>query len=1148
MTLFALARQSLRHYRRTHGAVALGIASAVAVMAGALLVGSSVRASLASITARRLGETHLVIGSQTLFTEQLAERLSQAIALIRAPRQERTSPAPAASIAPLLMLEGVVQHESSRRRAGKVQVYGVDERFFQFHRVNAPPLDGPTVLLSPDLARELGAAADDSVLVRVARPTDIPLDSLHGRRDEVGRALRLRAGGVLDGAAMGEFSLAAEQGPVRAVFISLPRLQGDLDQTGRVNTLLLAPLGPEPFSNREVRSALSGSLLPGDLALSIAPHAESSTVIVESDSGLIPEPLAQAIRSIARRDSLAVTPVLSWLATSMTTNGRTVPYSLITGLAPGAIVDPALAPIGTEGDSGPPPIVLNEWAMRDLGASSGVPLQIEYFRWTDEGQLVTDRADFRVAGAIPMRGIGADRRLVPDYPGITDSNNLADWDPPFPINLRLVRPVDETYWDQYRTTPKAFIPLATAQRLWRSRYGQISSIRVARVGPRVSHPRSTSGVTPEVQALAAQLRTEIPRSIDPLRAGLTLVDVRSQNLAAAVGATDFGAYFSYFSFFLLVSAVILAALFFRLTVEQRVQEIGVLRAFGLTLARVRRLFLIEGTVVSVVGALAGIVLATAWAGLMVYGLRTWWIGAVGTNRLELHVDAVSLIAGASMGAAAGLLGMALTIRGLKRTSPRALLTGVIDTPRPPKTGRAGSSPTSIAAFVLALVLSAASLTGVIPAAAGFFGAGTLALIGGLTAFRAWLKRRPPSALSGQGTGAITRLGIRNASWRPGRSLTSAALVAAAVFLLVSVDSFRKGSASAAGPASGTGGFALIGESALPILHDPESRDGQELFGIGASADPDLAGVTVIPARLREGDDASCLNLYQPKQPRVLGVSRRFADLDRFSFAATIAADDQAEQNPWRRLGPADAEGIVPAIVDATSLQYVLHAAVGDVLTIDAETDRPVRLRVVASLSDSMLQGEVIVSEEAFLRLYPDVAGYRVALVEVPDATPDRLDAVTRALEDRLSNLGLDIQDSAARLDAYHRVENTYLSTFQTLGGLGLVLGVLGLSAIIARNVLERRRELALLGAAGFTGRELQTLVVAEHLGLVAAGLLIGLVAALVAIAPVLASRGGAPPLLPLVWLAVVAITGWLVSLAATRQVRRLPLVSSLRSE
>ena len=136
----------------------------------------------------------------------------------------------------------------------------------------------------------------------------------------------------------------------------------------------------------------------------------------------------------------------------------------------------------------------------------------------------------------------------------------------------------------------------------------------------------------------------------------------------------------------------------------------------------------------------------------------------------------------------------------------------------------------------------------------------------------------------------------------------------------------------------------------------------------------------------------------------------------------------------------------------------------------------------------------------------------------------------------------------ARLEAFHRVENTYLSTFQALGGLGLVLGVVGLAAVIARNVLERRRELALLGAAGFTGRDLGRVVAGEQLGLLAAGLVIGLAAALVAIAPVLVARGGRLPALSFVWLALVALAGVISTLWATRHVRRLPIVESLRSE
>ena len=76
-------------------------------------------------------------------------------------------------------------------------------------------------------------------------------------------------------------------------------------------------------------------------------------------------------------------------------------------------------------------------------------LEIEYFRWADEGKLVDERATLRVAGIVPMRGVAADRRLSPEYPGVTESATVADWDPPFPIDLKLVRPVDEQYWDRH---------------------------------------------------------------------------------------------------------------------------------------------------------------------------------------------------------------------------------------------------------------------------------------------------------------------------------------------------------------------------------------------------------------------------------------------------------------------------------------------------------------------------------------------------------------------------------------------------------------------------------------------------------------------------------------------------------------------------
>ncbi|HQX80137.1 MAG TPA: ABC transporter permease, partial [Vicinamibacterales bacterium] len=539
----------------------------------------------------------------------------------------------------------------------------------------------------------------------------------------------------------------------------------------------------------------------------------------------------------------------------------------------------------------------------------------------------------------------------------------------------------------------------------------------------------------------------------------SVVAVSTQNNAASAGATDFGAYFSYFSFFLVVSALLLTALFFRLGVEQRLREIGVLRATGYSLRAIERVFIIEGALVAVAGAVAGTGLAMAWAQLMMYGLRTWWVGAVGTTALTLHVDPLTLAIGAFGGVIASVACIAWTVRGLSRRSPRELLAGSAGADAVGRRSR--GYVWAVATAVAALALTAATATGIVPAAAGFFGAGALVLVSGLSALSGWLRRRTAAVLHGSGSMALARLGWQNAAWRPGRSLTSTALVAAAAFLLVSVDAFRKDTGAAANRSGGTGGFALIAESVLPLVNDSADAAGREALGLAFDrSDNALSGVSLVAARLRPGDDASCLNLYQPKQPRVLGVTDRLINEGRFSFAASLATTDEERANPWILLRQQPADGLVPAIVDATSLQYVLHAAVGDEVVIDAETARPIRLRIVGTLADSVLQGEIMIGEAAFTRLFPEIAGYRVLLADVSRERAGALDDVAATLEERLEPYGVDAQSSLRKLEAYHRVENTYLSTFQTLGGLGLILGTIGLAAVTLRNVFERRRELS----------------------------------------------------------------------------------------
>ena len=1064
-----LVRRSLTYYWRTNLLVVLGVATAVAVLAGALIVGDSVRASLRDLVLNRIGRTDTVVSAANFFPEQLSTALAQ---------DQRFS------ACPLIAFEGLVMHDASGRRASGVQVYGVDERFWRFHGVPAPELPA----MSAALAEDLGAKPGDAVLLRVEKPSAIPLESLHGRKEDVGRTLRFTAHEPLSASRLGDFSLRPQQGAVRAIFVPLGRLERDLGERGKVNTILIAG---EPAA-APIEKRLRERYTLDDLGLTLRLLDRTRGVSLESAAAILSDSIAAVTMDTARKLGVPTEPILTYLANSIRVGAREIPYSLVTA-------DDDVAKNG---------LLLNDWAARELGAHAGDTVTLDYYTWTGDGQLHTASTQFPLTGIVPITGVAGDRDFAPDYPGITQTASLHDWDPPFPIDLKRVRPSDDEYWKKYRTTPKAFLPLAAGQKLWGSRFGKLTSIRLH--GAR--------------EEFANQLRA----AIDPTAAGFAVYPVRAQALAASEGATDFGEYFVYFSFFLMAAALLLAALFFRLSIEQRLREIGMFRAMGFPGAAIRNVFLLEGGVLAVAGSVLGMAGAAGYGALVMFGLRTSWSGAVGTRLLSLHVSPSSLLIGAGGGFVVALLCIWWTLRGLRSITPRGLLAARRLESKMPAWAGLACAGAGIAVLVGSRWIGAAG---------GFFGGGILLLAAALFEGRAWLERRGAAALPG-----ICALGFRNAAWRPGRSILCAALIASATFLIIAVDAFRREERPALDPKSGTGGFALMAESMLPLIHDPNSAAGREALNL---TDPALSDVRFTSFRLRPGDDTSCLNLYQPRNPRILAPTGDFPARGRFSFEQSLAQSATEKSNPWLLLESALKDGAIPAIADANSIEYVLHRKLGEDVVM-TNGDRPVRLRLVAALSDSIFQGELLISEANFLRLFPGQAGYRFFLIDSP---PARSADVTASLERTLSDYGLDVTSTARRLAAYHQVENTYLSTFQTLGALGLLLGTVGLAAVLARNVLERQRELALLAAVGYRRSNLATMILAENALILVGGLAIGAACAVIAIIPAIAARGGHVAALSMAtWLVVILATGIAAVAAATLVMIRRPLVASLRAE
>jgi ABC-type lipoprotein release transport system permease subunit len=1083
------ALRGLTHYWRANLAVALGAAVASTVLTGALLAGDSVRGSLIDLTLGRLGGIDAALVSEVFFQDGRGGE----------------------STAPLILSRASAVHGSSGTRASRIAVYGADDRFSRLHGGGALPelhleqaRDSmfPPVVVNEALAGELGAKTGDDLLLSFELPGEIPRETLLGDKEaeDVLITQRFTVARVLPDRGLGGFSLAPHQARPLNAFVSLAGLQRILARQGRVNALLAAGEPPD--------LRLSLRLEDLDLRLVRGP----GLVSLESE-GFFLKPAAVRAAEVGL-DVEGPRRVFTYLATGMRANGRLLPYSMVAGLSP---IDGRVLADDR--------ILLNEWAAEDLGVNAGDPVELSFLVMAPGGGLVEQRAGLRLAGVVETTGIGADRTLTPAFPGIEEAEDMAAWDPPFPVDLSLIRQQDEDYWDRYGAAPKAFVSLATAQRLWSTRFGNLTALRY-------------EAGDEDLDRIEETLRRELPARVDLAPFGLVFQSVKQQGLAAARGSTDFAGLFLAFSFFLVVSAVLLSGLLFSLAVERRAGELGTLLALGYRLRAVRRRLLIEGIVLAGGGALLGLGGACGYAWLLMAGLRTWWRPAVGTSDLFLHVAPASLLLGWIVSVLAVLAAIAWTVRRLSRLPATALLAGRTAAP-----GRAkGSSLTrgiAIGGGALALGLALfMALSGEASSPALAFGSGASALVSGLAAIALWL-RRPASAHR------LTLLGMaaRNGASSPGRSLLSVALVAAACFVLVTVAANRRDGAEAESPA-GAGDFPLYAESAVPLVADPNHPAGRLALGLKEGEVP--PGTSILALRLLPGDDASCLNLYRPERPRLLGVpSGAFAH--RFRFQRTWERRRPAGSfDPWTLLDRDFGPGVIPAIADEASATWILKLKLGEDLVMTDESGRPVRLRLVGLLDHSLFQSEVLVSESHLLRHFPRRAGRSFFLIGAPR---DRTDQVSQALEEGLARYGFDVSATAERLAAYQAVEATYLQTFQALGGFGLLLGTVGLGIALLRGIIERRGELAALRAFGFRRRRIVWMVTAENGFLLLLGLVLGTLAGLLAVAPRLAEGGGAISWAPLVsTLLAVLILGFASSLASVWAALQAPLLPVLKEE
>lgn len=1185
LTLSGLVLRSLRFRWRAHLGVVLGAAVGSAALVGALVVGDSVRGTLRQQALLRVGNIELALApADRLFRAELADEFDRVYTeFYRAPPGDRFVPA--------LQLPGTASRADGAARANRIQVLGIDPRFAELAGDPGFAELGPgQVLLNEALATQLGVRKGDTVLVRVRKPAALSSDTPIAPQSGATATLRLQVRGLAPASALGNFSLTAHPVLPFNAFIPLPTLQQAVAVSNRANLLLVycakpspsrrprglgqiavAPLGSAGWEflfaslfNRpwyevqqaplRVRFLMSPPQAPWrlqDAELEVRPvpqigcvELSSSRIFLEpavQRAALTPntrvlqthlhqattpqqtgQPSADGPRQL---DVTQGRPVLTYLANLIRAGSNTTPYSMVT----------AAGPPWTPADMREDEIVVNQWLADDLQVQPGDWVELTYFLPESGARLVEATNRFRVRGIVPMTLPWADRTLMPEFPGIAQAERTHDWDAGFPL-VHKIRDKDEAYWKQYRGTPKAFVSLAAGQKMWANRFGSLTAIR---------WPVPTN-VTAE--AWAGLIETNLLWNLEPEELGLRFEPVRQQALRAADQAQDFGQLFLGFSLFLIAAALILMALLFQFGLEQRSEEVGTLVALGFTPGRVRRLFLGEGVALATVGGLLGCVLGLGYGRAMLAGLGTVWREAVNAVPLGFHVSIRSVVLGGVAATALSAAVLGLTLRKLGRQpAPVLLASGSVESGPSHLNFQPRRAPVWLAALTLAAALGLvgwAMLTRQTAAAGVFFGAGALVVMAALGFSAAGLDALSRSEAAARLS--ITALGLRGLTRRHRRSLAVVMLLACGSFVVTAISAFRLDPhRDAWRRSSGTGGFVLIGESTLPIVRDLNTSEGRQFYGLDEAT---LAGVQFVPLRVREGDEASCLNLNRAQRPRLLGVNPDLLE-GRFTFArgtgwAALRSATPKPQSAIRNSQSAIPE--LPAIGDAASIRWALGKQVGDGLDDTDERGQPLKLRLVGAVAGSILQGSLIVDEAQFTQRFPSQTGYRMFLIEAPT---NRVNEVAAALSRAFQDVGLELTPAARRLAQLNAVQNTYLNTFQVLGGLGLLLGSAGLGVVVLRNVLERRAELGLLLAVGFRHRRVQRLVLSEHAALLGLGLLVGVLAAAVAVLPTVLA-----PATPLPWgtvaltLAGLLVSGMLWTWLATRLAVRGRLLEALRNE
>ncbi|NLA74920.1 MAG: ABC transporter permease, partial [Deltaproteobacteria bacterium] len=444
----------------------------------------------------------------------------------------------------------------------------------------------------------------------------MPLNAPFVSAEETSVSLRAVVKKIAGKEDMGRFNLKTSQSAPYNIFISGKELNRLMNFEGRANNILINT----GLDNEDIRQTVSRCLAPDDAGLRIKQIDEPGETEISTERVFMEPAISRTIGQLPDAK-----PLITYFVNSIVLKGEgvnvndeneqhVVPYSFVSSIDEKWLADDE--------------IILTRWTADDLDAAPGDKVVLKYYEIGPLRQLTEKEAEFRVREVVSMSADWADSTRMPWIPGLSDAGHCRECEAGVPINLDAIRDKDEEYWNRWKGAPKAYISLNKAREMWENRFGIYTAVRF---------PSSKFNIK--------KINAVFEENIQPGDLGIIIEPVREQGISASRNGTDFSGLFLGLSFFILAASIILTALLFRLNLETRSGEVGILTALGFKENQVRGIFMREGFVVAVAGGIAGLLLSLVYTWCVFRILNTLWFEIVRTNVLLIKIVPLTLMTG-----------------------------------------------------------------------------------------------------------------------------------------------------------------------------------------------------------------------------------------------------------------------------------------------------------------------------------------------------------------------------------------------------------------------------------------------------------------------------------------------------------------------